>query len=154
MNSTLSHRRLALVLLGLAEPGLAACSSSSSTSTTTTAANVTTTTSANDPDLLQVQAAADTALKAQRIDTTTVTVTASTSTANDSWMRFVVTPKPGSTAAPLYGFAHQGATWSVVAIGTSDVGCATGTSTQTVPQSVLASFNLACTGGTTTSTAG
>ena len=152
MNSTLSHRRLALVLLGLAEPGLAACSSSSSTSTTTTAANVTTTTSANDPDLLQVQAAADTALKAQRIDTTTVT--ASTSTANDSWMRFVVTPKPGSTAAPLYGFAHQGATWSVVAIGTSEVGCATGTSTQTVPQSVLASFNLACTGGTTTSTAG
>ena len=135
---------------------LGACSSS-----TTSSAKTSTTI---DPDVAQVKAAATAQAVASGIPSSSFTVDAAVSSANDSWMRFTVSPKDPSSGAfqPYYGYAQQTQTWNVIAIGTAQVGCArpgTGslgaTSTTvagaapagTVPTKVLASFGEACPAG-------
>ncbi len=149
--SSLRRHTALLLLAGLTMSGLSACSSSASTSASSSTAGPTTT-SVDDPDLLEVISEASKVVTEKGIDPTTVTLTATASTANDSWMRFVVTPRAGSSAQPLYGFAHQAQNWSVVAMGSSNVGCpGSSTGTYTVPKSVLNSFGLTCPSTTTTS---
>jgi len=96
---------------------LAACSSTpSSTAKTTTTI---------DPDVEQVIAAATAQAVAAGIPASGITVNATVSTANDSWMRFTVAAKDPTSAAfqPYYGYAQQTSKWSVIAIGTAQVGC-------------------------------
>ena len=134
---------------------LAACSSGS-----TTTAKTTTTL---DPDVAQVMAAATKQAVSSGIPASSFTVKATVSTANDSWMRFTVTPKdPASgTFQPYYGYAQQTKDWKVIAIGTAQVGCnpapsTLGATTTTVagaapngnvPTNVLTSFGETCPAG-------
>jgi ABC-type glycerol-3-phosphate transport system substrate-binding protein len=138
-----------LLAAGLAIGGvtLAACSSSSSSSGTTT-------TSGADPDVLQVIAAAKAQAATHGLSAGDISVTAKVSPANDSWMMFKVEAKSNGSAnmfQPYYGYAHQTQKWSVVAVGTADVGCPTSgsgsslNSAQTsVPLSVIQSFGMSC----------
>jgi len=138
-----------LVVAGLALGGLAlgACSSSSSSSGTTT-------TSGADPDVLQVIAAAKAQAATHGLSAGDISVTATVSPANDSWMMFKVEAKPNGSAnmfQPYYGYAHQTQKWSVVAAGTANVGCPTtgsgsslNSSQTSVPLSVIQSFGMTC----------
>jgi hypothetical protein len=67
------------------------------------------------------------------------------STVDTTWARFGVGPAPGyeSTFQGGYGVAHRiGGTWSVVDMGTAEVGCSPGGP----PPPVRASLNLGCPG--------
>ena len=140
---------------------LAGCSSSTESSSTTTSA-ASTTTSGQDPDVAQVIEVAKAQAVSSGLVGSNVTVTATVSPVNDSWMKIEVTPTNPSSDAfqPYYGYAHQGANWTVVAFGSAQVGCvATSPNSMTtapnqgvVPRSVIESFNMSC--ATTTTTAG
>ena len=147
------QRHILITSLLVAPLLLAACSStSSSTAKTTTTL---------DPDVAQVIAAATTQAVGSGISAGSFTVKATVSSANDSWMRFTVTPKDPTSSAfqPYYGYAQQTAHWNVIAIGTAQVGCAPAGSgtlgattttaagaapSGTVPTSVLSSFGETC----------
>ena len=140
-NRTLRTKSAALggaLLLGAV--ALAGCSSSSSSSSSTT------TKSTVDPDVAQVLALAHGVATKEGLKPSEVTVTATVSPANDSWMRFTVTPKPGASSSVQggYGYAHQAQTWTVVATGTAQVGCPVNGQPPTVPLSVITSFGLTC----------
>ena len=139
-NRTVRTKSAALggaLLLGAV--ALAGCSSSSSSSSTTTKSTL-------DPDVEQVLALAHGVAAKEGLKPSEVTVTAKVSPANDSWMRFTVTPKPGASNSVQggYGYAHQAQTWSVVATGTAQVGCPVNGQPPTVPLSVITSFELTC----------
>lgn len=126
---------------------LAGCSSSSTSSSATTTTGL-------DPDVAQVMKLATQVATAKGYSAKDVTVVATVSSANDSWMHFTITPTSSAPANVMAfsGFAHQAQNWSVVTSGTSNVGCpTTSTSMSTgmnaplaVPSAVLASFKIAC----------
>ena len=153
-DGAMRSRHILFTTLLIAPLLLAACSSSSSSTAKTT--------TTLDPDVAQVMAAATKQAVASGIAAGSFTVKATVSSANDSWMRFTVTPKdPASTKfQPYYGYAQQTAHWNVIALGTAQVGCAPagsgtlGATTTTtaagaapsgaVPTNVLASFGESC----------
>lgn len=136
------------ILLG--SVALAGCSSSSTSSNATT-------TSGLDPDVAQVMKLATDVATAKGYSAKDITVTATVSPANDSWMHFTVTPTSSAPASvtAFSGFAHQAENWSVVTSGTSNVGCPTTSTSMSsamnaplaVPSAVLASFKIACPAG-------
>ena len=146
-----AFRRTAFLGLGISAIMLAGCSSTSSSQATTT-------TTGQDPDVTQVIQAATQQAEASGVKAADFTVTAKVSSANDSWMKFEVTATPAGQASnsfqSYYGYAHQTQKWNVIAIGTADVGCSTGTTglstsgSVAVPISVIQSFGYTCPGAT------
>lgn len=129
------------VLVGsllLGAVALAGCSSSSTSSSTTK--------TTLDPDVAQVLALARGVATKSGLTTHDVKVTATVSPANDSWMRFTVTPTANASSSFQggYGYAHQAQNWSVVSFGTAQVGCPVNGQPPTVPLSVITSFGLTC----------
>ena len=147
-SSRFAFRVGAVLALSTGALALTGCSSSSTSSTGSTTTGL-------DPDVAQVMSLATHLATSKGIAAGDAKVTAQVSPVQDSWMRFTIAPKAGSSASftPIYGFANQTQKWAIVTDGTSKVGCPSSTSTTglssgtaavAVPLKVIESFGLSC----------